>query len=283
MHKRIVVTALVVLAATGCQKKASGQTVAVVNNQEITASDLNAALASDPAAAAAGPQQARQAELQKLIDRTLLVQQAKSDGIDKSPEYLNRLRLTTDELLMNMLLSRKMNTSQLPSASEISSFETSHPQMFANREVWTLSQIIYPMPKNQAVNAKLAASKSLDEVAQILTSSGIQFTRNTRKFDTAIFPDAIYTQVAHVPAGNALHRSWPDKCGRQRHHCSRAKSPLSPDQAQALAVNAMRRGTAEQGRSRPRQEPAERSQDRISAGLCADREVRRFIRLRSRA
>lgn len=240
MHKRIVITALVVLAATGCQKKASGQTVAVVNNQEITSSDLNAALASDPAAAAAGPQQARQAELQKLIDRTLLVQQAKSDGIDKSPEYLNRLRLTTDELLINMLLSRKMTTSQLPSASEISSFETAHPQMFANREVWTLSQIIYPMPKNPAVTAKLAASKSLDEVAQILTSSGIQFTRNTRKLDTAVFPDAVYTQVAHVPAGMPFIAPGPTNAVANV-VTAREPNPTSADQEQALAVNAMRR------------------------------------------
>ena len=149
MNKRIIVAAFVALAVTSCQKKAAGQTVAVVNNEEITAPELNAALANDPAAASLGTKQARQAELQKLIDRTLLVQQAKSDGIDKSPEYLNRLRMTTDDLLINMLLSRKMSTSQLPSAGEISSFESSHPQMFANREIWTLSQIIYPTPKKK--------------------------------------------------------------------------------------------------------------------------------------
>lgn len=239
MHQRIIVTALIALAVTSCQKKASGQTVAVVNNQEITTSELNAALANDPAAGS-GTTQVRQAELQKLIDQTLLVQQAKADGIDKSPEYLNRLRLTTDELLINMLLSRKMNTFQLPSASEISNFETSHPQMFANREVWTVSQIMYPIPKNKAVIDKLAASKSLDQIAQILTSSGIQFKRNTRKFDTAIFPDSIFGQLAHLAAGMPFIAPGPTTAVANV-ITDRQPNPTPADQAQALAANAMRR------------------------------------------
>lgn len=240
MHRLIISTALVALAVSGCQKKASGQTVAVVNNQEITASELNAALANDPAAAGAGTKQARQAELQKLIDRALLVQQAKADGIDKSPEYLTRLRATTDDLLINMLLSRKMNTSQVPSASEISSFEASHPQMFANREIWNLAQIVYPLPKSPDVTAKLAASKSLDEIAQILTSNGIQFTRSTKKIDTAVFPNGIYAQVAHLPAGMPFIAPGPTSAVANV-IASREPNATPPDQAQALAVNAIRR------------------------------------------
>ena len=38
------------------------------------------------------PKQARAAELQKLVDRKLLVQQAKEDGLDKSPEFINQQR-----------------------------------------------------------------------------------------------------------------------------------------------------------------------------------------------
>ena len=240
MHQRIIVAAVIALAVSSCQKKASGQTVAVVNNQEITTSELNAALAADPTTSGLEAKQARQAELQKLIDRELLVQQAKSDGIDKSPEFLNRLRMTTDELLINMLMSRKINTSQLPSGTEIKSFETSHPQMFANREIWSLSQIIYPTPKNSAVIAKLAASKSLDEVAQILTSSGIQFTRSTKKIDTAVLPDSIYAQLAHLPAGMPFIAPGPNKAAANV-ITDRQPNPTAADQAQALAVNAMRR------------------------------------------
>lgn len=244
MRQRILVTLVIALVVTSCQKKASGQTVAVVNNEEITAGELNAALSNDQQLAGGDTKQARAAELQKLIDRELLVQQAKKDGIDKSPEYLNQLRRATDDLLINMLVSRRLNTAQLPKPDEISQFEAKHPQMFAGREVWTLAQIVYPLPKDQAVNAKLAASKSLDEVAQILTANGIQFTRDTRKIDTAAFPDAIYAQLTKVQPGEPFIAPGPDKAVA---NVITAREPAAtpPDQARALALNAMRRDQVE--------------------------------------
>jgi EpsD family peptidyl-prolyl cis-trans isomerase len=244
MRQRILIALVVALAATSCQKKASGQTVAVVNNEEITASELNAEIANDTRLASGDTKQARSEALQKLIDRKLLVQQAKADGLDKSPEYINQLRRATDDLLINMLVSRKLNTTQLPKADEIGQFEAAHPQMFANREVWTLAQIIYPLPKSQDVSAKLAAAKSLDEVAQILTSNGVQFKRDTRKIDTAVFPQSIYAQLAKLQPGEPFIAPGPDQAVA---NVITAREPAAtpPDQARALALNAMRREQVE--------------------------------------
>jgi peptidyl-prolyl cis-trans isomerase C len=241
MHKRFVITLLIALAATSCQKKASGQTIAVVNNEEITAAELNAELTADSnAAAGSDTKQLRDAALQKLVDRKLLVQQARADGLDKSPEYLNQLRRTTDDLLINMLVSRRLNTSQVPSAQEISKFEASRPELFANREIWTLSQLIYPLPKDPALNAKLGAAKTLDEVAQTLTASGVQFTRDTKKLDTAVFPHDIYMQIAKLPAGEPFIAPGADRAVANV-ITARDPNPTPPDQARALAVQAMRR------------------------------------------
>ncbi len=240
MRQRIIFALIIALAATSCQKKASGQTVAVVNNEEITAAELNSELTSDSNLAGVDTKQARQAALQKLVDRTLLVQQAKSDGLDKSPEYVNQLRRTTDDLLINMLVSRRLNSTQVPSPDEISRFEASRPEMFAGREIWTLTQIIYPLPKNPAINAKLAAAKTLDDVAQVLTSNGIQFTRDTKKFDTAIFPHEIYAQIARLPAGEPFIAPGPEKAVANV-ISAREPNPTPADQARALALNAMRR------------------------------------------
>jgi EpsD family peptidyl-prolyl cis-trans isomerase len=240
MRQRIVITLLIALAATSCQKKASGQTVAVVNNEEITAADLNAALTNNSNLASGNTQALRNSALQELISRKLLVQQARSDGLDKSPEYLNQVRRATDDLLISMFVSKRLNTAQLPSAQEISTFEAAHPEMFANREVWTLNQIIYPLPKDAAVIAKLSAAKTLDEIAGILTASGIQFTRDTRKLDTAAFPHNIYTQVAGVKPGEPFIAPGTDKAVA---NVITAREPAvqSPDQVRALALNAMRR------------------------------------------
>jgi len=240
MRQRIIFTLVIALMSSACQKKASGKTVAVVNNEEITAAELNAELSNNSNLNAGDPKAARNAALQELINRKLLVQQARSDGIDKSPEYLNQLRRTTDDLLINMLVSRRLNTSQVPSAQEISSFEASHPELFAAREVWTLNQIIYPLPRDQVLTAKLNAAKTLDEIAQDLTASGIQYTRDTKKVDTAVFPHAIYAQVLAVAPGEPFIAPGPDKAVANV-ITAREPTPTSPDQARVLALNAMRR------------------------------------------
>jgi peptidyl-prolyl cis-trans isomerase C len=243
MRKRTILTLVVALMASSCQKKASGQTVAVVNGDEITASELNDALTNDSTLAGANSKDARAAELQKLIDRKLIVQQARKDGVDKSPDFINQQRRLTDDLLMNLLLSKRLNTSQMPSADDIARFQAAHPEVFASREIWTLNQIIYPRPKDAAVTAKLGAAKSLDEIGQILTTAGIQFTRETRKLDTAIFPHGIYEQVAKVGPGEPFIAPGADKAVANV-ITAREPAPLSGDQARAVAVNAMRKEQA---------------------------------------
>ena len=47
MGQRIVLAIVLACIVSACEKKPSGQTVAVVNNEEITAADLNAELAKE--------------------------------------------------------------------------------------------------------------------------------------------------------------------------------------------------------------------------------------------
>ena len=245
MSKRIVLAIILACVVSSCEKKPGGQTVAVVNNEEITAADLNAELSNANVSPADASKDVRSKALESLIDRRLLAQQAKADGVDKSPEFLNRQRRATEDLLISMLLQRQANTQAVPSGAEISQFESSRPGMFANREVWNLQQIIYPLPKDAAVNAKLAASKSLDEVAQILTTAGIQFTRTTKQFDSALLPPNVYAQISHLAPGEPFIASGPDKAVASAIE-SRQPEPLNPDQQRQLALAQLKRDKVEQ-------------------------------------
>src|SRR5438270_6384847 len=188
MGQRIVLAIVLALLVTSCEKKPGGQTVAVVNNEEITAADLNAELNNANVPGGEASKEVRASALEGLVDRRLLAQQAKADGIDKSPEFLNQQRRLTENLLINLLVSRQTNTQQVPSADDIAKFEASHPGVFAKREIWTLDQLIYALPTDPSVHAKIGAAKTLDQVAQVLTAAGIQFTRGTKQFDTAVLP-----------------------------------------------------------------------------------------------
>lgn len=220
---------------SACEKKPAGQTVAVVNNEEITAADLNAELSSMNVSAADATKDVRNRALEALIDRRLLAQQAKSDGIDKSPEYLNQERRASEGLLINLMMSRQANTQQVPTAAEIAAYEASHPGMFAKHEIWTLDTITYPLPKDPGVLAKITAAKTLDDVAQALTSGGIQYQRTTRPFDSAQLPPPLFAQLSNLAPGEPFVAPGPDKAVASV-IVDRKPAPFTPDQQQQLAV-----------------------------------------------
>jgi len=173
-------------------------------------------------------------------DRKLIVQQAKESGLDKTPEFINQQRRGTEDLLINMLVSRQANSQQIPSAAEIAKFEAERPGMFANREKWTLDQLNYPLPKDPAVTAKIAAAKSLDEVAQALTSAGIQYTKSTREFDSALLPPAMYAQLGKLQPGEPFVAPGPDRAVASV-ITAREPAPFTPDQQRQLALSQMKR------------------------------------------
>jgi len=240
MGQRIVLAIVLAFVVSSCERKAEGQTVAVVNNEEITAADLNAELASANLSATAATKDARNAALQRLINRRLLEQQARSDGIDKSPDFLNQQRRLTENLLINMLVSRQVNTTQLPTPAQISQYEASRPEIFSKREIWTLDQIIYPLPKDAALLAKLAAAKTLDQVAQALTGVNIQFSRATRKIDSALIPPDNYAQIMALSPGEPFIVTGPDKAVASS-ITAREPAPLPEDKARQLALDGLRR------------------------------------------
>ena len=246
MRSKIVLAVSIALMASvpACTKKAEGQTVAIVNGEEITAAELNAELANAKVTEGADKTEARSRVLQAMIDRRLLAQQAKADGIDRSPEFLNRQRRMTEDLLISMLASRQIDTAQLPSNSEIQQFQASRPWIFAQREQWNLDQLRFQMPTDAATRTKLDQAKTLEEVAKALTDSGIAFTRQKNKLDTALIPQNLYGQLASaaqasepfiIPVGNQAVASV---------IVSREPAAITGAQARPIAVAAMRREQA---------------------------------------
>ena len=240
MYRRVAWALPLLLAMASCNRKAEGQTVAVVNNEEITVTELNAELRAANVPSDASGKQVRAQILQSLIDRHLLTQQAKASNIDKSPEFLNQQRKMNDNILISMLVSRQANSMQIPSPAEISAFEASRPSMFSKRETWTLQQLQYETPKDPGIVARISSSKSIDQLSSVLTSAGISFRRNNTKIDTAIFPPEIYAKVISLPAGEPFIIPGGNQSVASV-IAGREATPLSADQAQAAAVAALRR------------------------------------------
>ena len=236
---RIVILLSTALIVAGCDRKAEGQSVAIVNGEEITSSELNGEIALANLPATLDKKAATSRILQAMVDRRLLAQQARTDGLDKSPEFISRQRRATEDLLLNMLASRKLNTTKLPAAREIESFEASRPEVFAQREVWNIDQIQYATPTDPELNKKIIAINTLPELAAILDANDVRYAKTKARISSAVVPHAMYAkinalkpgEVFIVPAGQRTVANV---------IVTREAAPLADDAKRPIAVQALR-------------------------------------------
>ncbi|MEG8037962.1 SurA N-terminal domain-containing protein [Sphingomonas sp. LR60] len=202
MFKRgalLAVTALS-LVTTACDRKATGQSVAVVNGEEISAGELNGELQMANVPPSADQKLARQQLLQGLIDRRLLAQAARKNGVDKSPEFLSRQRRLNDELLISMNAERQAGSQKLPDQAAVDAFIAQNPYQFGQRQILALQQIAIDAPSDPKALAPLADAHSLDAVAATLTRLKIPFTRTSGRLDTASVPPEALKRIFALPA-----------------------------------------------------------------------------------
>lgn len=240
MKYRILAAISLAVLASGCNRKAEGQTVAVVNGNEITVADLNFALSQARVPEGADKTLARSQVLQQLVDRRLLAQQAHEEGIDKTAEYLNAQRRADEDLLIQLLATRRLKTAQLPSNREIDNYIATHPESFANRQTWSLTQVMYPTPTDNATRTDIVAAKTMDQLIAVLKNHNVAYQQQNSQLDTAAIPPDLYSKLNAVPAGEPFAVSAGNRTvasvvtGREPH-------ALTGDQAKPIAVDAIRK------------------------------------------
>ena len=203
MTSRVLVGALaaITLATSGCQKEATGQTVAVVNGEEISQNELNAELALANVPESADRKAIMPQLLQRIVDRRVLAQKAIEEGVDRNPEYLTRQRRMNEELLIGLYTKRRADAVKAPTPQEIDRFIAENPGMFQQRAVLSLNQIQFDTPADMTLLEPMRDDSSLEEVGATLTSLGIPFTRSNSRLDTASVPPAMLSQIEALPPG----------------------------------------------------------------------------------
>lgn len=196
----IVVVCMSVLLA-GCDKKPQGQVAAVVNGDEITLQEINAEIGNANIPAGADAKQVQRTALQRIIERRLLAQSAREDGLDKTPEYLIRSRQIDDALLVQLLGQRTEKTFQVPAQSAIDSYMAKNPSMFANRKIFIVDRIQFALPADMAQLKSLEDDHSMEAVGAKLKNLGINFERGPAKMDSALLGQQRLDQIMALPQG----------------------------------------------------------------------------------
>lgn len=209
--KTMLVTGMsaLMMLVTGCEKKVGGQVVAVVNGEEVTQQEVNAELQGANIPPTADKKAIMAQVVQQIVDRKLLVQKAKAEGLDKSPSYVEQLRRGQDALIINLLTTKAAKGVALPDSAAVDAFIAANPSLFSARKRYTLDQITFDQPSNPQIVQQLEPAHSLDAVAATLSAGGVQFTRGTSTLDTAMLPPPVAAKIAALPPGEPF--VTPDK------------------------------------------------------------------------
>ncbi|MBL8554527.1 MAG: EpsD family peptidyl-prolyl cis-trans isomerase [Phenylobacterium sp.] len=245
------VAVVAAMGLTGCDQikklagggKAKGQVVATVDGEEITNLELRAELGNfgsrDPAVMKAAQQQA----LQRIIMRRLLAQKAKDEKLDKTTDFTLQMK-RGEETLLAQLYQRKLAAKLAqPSRTEAEAFVSSHPEMFANRRVLFVDQVIAAPSK--ITPDRLRPLKTLGEVKALLDSEGVQYQENAAVLDTLSADPRLVAGINNLPPGEIF--VIPQGGALLFNQVSSSRSaPLTGTVANAYAMNALRGQKAQQ-------------------------------------
>ncbi len=189
------------IAVASCGKTPTGQIVAVVNGEEISQTELNEELQLANVPASADKKAVQRDLLQRVIDRRLLAQAAKDDGVDRDPAYLSAQRRSNENLLIQFYAKRAADQIKVPDAAAIDRYVAQNPAAFAQRAQLKLDQVRFAMPANPETLKQFQNDHSMEAVVATLGRLQIKFERGNASLDTGAVPVEVLNQIEKLPAG----------------------------------------------------------------------------------
>lgn len=247
----ILTTVLAVsLSLGGCEQvkklvggKPSGQVIATVNGEEITALELRQELGSFSSADPKVMKAAQQRALQGLILRKLLVQQAKDQKLDKSADYALQVHRGEENLLVQ-LYQRKIGSSvAVPTRTDAEAYMSANSSKFTGRRVMIVDQVVAPPSKIPA--AQFQAAKTLEDVKGLFEANNVPYQTNVSAIDTLSMDPRLVAQIDKLPPNEVF--VLPQSGGLLFNKITDVRAvPFVGDPAVAYATNALRTQRAQE-------------------------------------
>ena len=184
----IVLGALLLLSgcnfgSSSSSKTPTGQVVATVGSREITRRELQAELTGSTATTPAAQKAEQQLALRRIVQRVILANAAKQQGLDKDPNFALLTQRADETILAQLLESKTANSVPAPTTEEVRQFEETNPNFFAERKIFDVDQIRVTRPSDPQLAKKLEPFKTLDDIANYLNQNHIVFQRGPNGMD----------------------------------------------------------------------------------------------------
>jgi EpsD family peptidyl-prolyl cis-trans isomerase len=185
-------TASVITA--GCQRAEatrSAQVVAKVNGAEILVHQLGTG--TEPSAQ----------DLEKIIDRELLVQKALDAGLDRDPLVAQSIDHARRQLLAQAWVERSAGSAAKAKPEEIRSFYAENKALFAQRRIYRLHELVVSAPVEliDVLRAEVARAGDLQQVVAWLRSRNAKFSEVSLTQPAELLPLRYLPQLARMSEG----------------------------------------------------------------------------------
>ena len=181
----LLAVALIAVALAGCgnkdDAKLATEVAAKVGAEEISVQQINQVLsrANSANATPAAMQALRREVLEKLIDQQLAVGQALENKLHRAPEVAAQIESARREVLARAYIQQVAAALPKPTAEETRKYFNDHPQLFSERRVYSLQEIVVSAAAGanvaEQLRAQVAAGKSMEDIAAFLKGRDVRF------------------------------------------------------------------------------------------------------------
>jgi EpsD family peptidyl-prolyl cis-trans isomerase len=160
-------------------KKVATQVAAKVGSEEISVHQINQVLsrANTGGASPEAVQAISKDILEKLIDQQLAVDQATENKLHRSPEVVAQIESARRDILARAYIQQVSASIAKPSADDAKKYYADHPQLFSERRIFNVQEIVASNQPGVAelLKSSVAGGKSLDDIASALKAKNIPF------------------------------------------------------------------------------------------------------------
>lgn len=215
-------------------EKPASQIAAKVNSGEISVHQINYIL-SRTGAGASTPEMApkmRREVLDRLVDQELAVEQAIERKLDRSPDVLMSIENARREILARAYVEQVAAAMDKPTVDEAKKYYAEHPQLFAERRIYNIQEIVLPATPGIAdeLREMLNGGKSMEDIANWLKGKDIKFAGGSAARSAEQIPLELLPKIHPLKVGQGLLMEGPQSITVMRLAASQSV-PISEDAA----------------------------------------------------
>ena len=210
-NEKLIIMALILASLVACtgdqsQVSAPGQVAAVVNGEEISIYQLEEALHQSGLIGDEKGKQAMPQLLNRLIEQSLIIQQAKKDKLERDPGVMMALEFSKRQILTEEWLQRKMKAVKKPGNQEIDEFYSAHPELFEKHKLFQLKELVLDTSviSQKKIDLMIDSTDDVNILEQNLEANKIPFTVNMSTMMAEQLPMDRLSLLSSVPFGRYI-------------------------------------------------------------------------------